>query len=209
MIPAPNVVRCALRFSQDGLEAYNILNVVGAAPATAGNLVSIAAVFQGWWNVTLRPAEPNAVSWLGVDLTALDSPGSPFLAYTNTGTLTGSGAGTPYPPNVSPAISLRTGLSGRSYRGRIYHIGLSSINPITGGLMTAPTSASLATIYNTLRTSLNSAGWPLCVLSLYSGIDGSGNKIPRASGIATPINAVVVGRRIDSQRRRLPVEARA
>lgn len=205
----PNAVKVAMRYSQSGLEAYNILNVLCPAPATAANLVSIAGVFQSWWNTTLRPLTIGPANWLGADLTALDSPGSPFLAYNNSGITGGSNGSSTPPPQVTVAISLRTGLSGRSYRGRIYFIGISAADIGPTGLLQVSKATQLANAYNTLRTSLITAGFQLAVVSLYSGKDSAGRKIPRAVGIATPVTAVVCGLRCDTQRRRLPAEARA
>ena len=198
-----------MRFTQAGLEAYNILNVLCPTAATSADLTAIAGVLQTWWNGTLRPSVPTTLSWQGADLTAMDSPGSPFLAYNNSGTLAGSGVGGLYPPQVTVCVSLRTGLSGRSYRGRLYFIGLGTGNVITGGLITQATATALANNFNTLRTAMVTAGYALCVLSLYSGKDSNGKKIPRAAGIATPVTTIAVGLRVDTQRRRLPVEGRA
>lgn len=208
MIPLPNGIRCAMRYSQAGLEAYNILNVLGSAPATSGNLVTVAGVFQTWWNTQWRSSMSSSVSWLGVDLTALDSAGSPFLAYTNTGTLAGGGGAGLYPPQVAIVASLKTGLSGRSFHGRIYVFGFDTTNAITAGLVSGAFVTAIVGKLNTLRTSLATAGFPMCVASYYSGVTAGGDKIPRAVGVATVVNNIVMGNRVDSQRRRLPVEAR-
>jgi len=209
MITIPNVVKCAMRYRQGTLEAYNIMYVLCPGPASGANLATIAGVFQTWWNGTFRAVQSSNISWLGVDLTAMDSPGSPFLAYTNTGTLTGAVGSVPFPPQVTVAISLKTGLSGRSYRGRIYHIGLLAANVITDGTISPAQVVSMTGWYNTLRTALTAAGFPWCVASLYSGVDVNGDKIPRLVGVPTVVTSIVVGSRVDTQRRRLPAEARA
>lgn len=208
MIPAANVVKVALRWTVEGLEAFNIINVLCPAPASGSDLTAIAAVFQAWWTNDWRACISNQASWQGADLTALDSAGAPFLAYLNSGTLAGVDAQAPYPPQVSLAVSLRTGLSGRSYRGRFYVAGLTKGFPSVGGLLSAGSVTSIQTLANGLRTRMVTAGYAVCVLSLYSGVDVNGDKIPRSSGVATPISIMVVGNRLDSQRRRLPVEGR-
>ena len=198
-----------MRFSTGGLEAYNIYNVLCAHPATSADLASIAGVFQAWWNTQLRGSTASTTSWLSADLTALDSPGSPFLAYNNSGILTGNNGASTLPPQVTLAISMRTGLSGRSFRGRVYMVGLSNLDTGAGGLISTAKAAGLSAVWNNLRTSLVTAGFQLCVLSLYSGKDPSGHKKPRIVGLPTPVTAIVCGLRVDTQRRRLPVEGRA
>lgn len=209
MTVTPNAVRCAMRYTVQGLEAFNILHVVYPAPATPANLVALAAVFQSWWNATKRPTVASSVQWNGVTLTALDGPGAPYLDYPATPLTSGTNTGAPWPPQITVAVSLRTGLSGRSYRGRIYLVGFNNTNVLTAGVMLPATVAGIQTVYNALRSAIITHGAQLCVVSLFSGVDGSGNKIPRAVGIATPVSTIIVGNRIDTQRRRLPVEARA
>lgn len=156
----------------------------------------------------MRAQVSNQCNWMGADLTALDSPGAPFLAYSNSGTLAGALVTPVMPPQVSIAISLRTGLSGRSYRGRVFFVGLPNSLTHSFGVVPGSTQTTYQGIWNALRTSLVTAGFQLCVLSLYSGVDGAGNKIPRAAGVATPVTSIIVGARLDTQRKRLPVEAR-
>jgi hypothetical protein len=196
-----------MKYQSDGVPMANVHNVLCPAPATPGDLTAIAAVFQAWWTSELRTGLSVATSWLGADLTALDSSGSPFLAYNNSGPITGSFSGGIYPPNVSLAVSLRTGLSGRSFRGRLYMPGVSTVAPISGGFHIPASIAFWQPLYDALRTRLITAGYHWCVVSYYSGMTSAHEKIPRAVGIATPITAVVIGRRSDSMRSRLPVGA--
>lgn len=205
--PVANAVRVALRYTTESIPMFNIVHVLCPAPATAANLVTIAGVFQSWWQTEMRTGLSSATVWQGADLTALDSPGSPFLAYTNTGTANGAFAGTCYPPNVSLCVSLRTGLSGRSFRGRLYMPGVSTVAPIASGLHSVASIVFWTPLYNALRTRLITAGFQWCVVSYYSGMTVGHVKIPRAAGLATPITTIVIGRRSDSMRSRLPVGA--
>lgn len=205
-IPAANVVRVALRFSVAGNDAFNILHINNGSPATSGNLTTIAGIFQTWWSSTYRFYVSDQCNFIGATLTALDSPGSPFLVYSNSGTLSGDLHFAALPPQVTVAVSFATGLSGRSYRGRAYMIGLCVALGMTGGVLGVGPQTDIRALWENLRSALASAGKPLCIASFYSGIDSDGKKIPRASAVVTNVSAVAVHPRIDTQRRRLPKE---
>lgn len=209
LIPVPNTVRVAFRQTWSNLEAYNIYNVLCPAPASAADLTAIATVFKAWWDNNLRAQTTNSVVFNGMELTALDAPGSPVLTYVNTTNTNGSAAIGNHPPQVAVCISFKTGLSGRSYRGRVYHAFPSAGWGNTGGVIAGATVVVIQGVYDNLRTRLIAAGYNLAVASLYSGIDADGKKIPRTTGFATPVQIVAVGNRLDTQRRRLPVENRA
>lgn len=101
------------------------------------------------------------------------------------------------PNNVTVAIAWRTGRTGRSYRGRTFHLGL-CVNQITGNTLTNPTLTGLVSAYTQLLTTFGPAGGQLVVVSLRH------NNAWRAAGVATPITGCTVNGTLDSQRRRLP-----
>jgi hypothetical protein len=200
----PSAVKVAMRYIVDGLPMFNVFNVLCSGAASAGDLTAIAGAVQLWWNNEFRACLSGAQSWIDATLYALDGPGSPVLVYSNTGTLTGSLAGGIYPPNVSICVSFRTGLSGRSYRGRLYFPGMPNVAPVSGGFTDAGSIAFWLPRMQALRTRLITAGYQLCIVSLYSGKNLDGSKKPRLVGLATPVTTVLMDRRVDSQRRRLP-----
>jgi hypothetical protein len=209
MIPTARGIQCALQYNQSGLECYNIINVKAPAPATSANLLTVAGIIENWERNVAKNQRSISVQAVRCTLTALDGPGAPFLQQTYALPLiNGAINAAAYPPNVSLAVALRSGLSGRSFRGRVYHIGLAQTTNLSAGLVSAAVAAAIAAIYDTLRSSLATAGFPLQVLSLYSGVDGAGHKIPRDAGLLTPVTQIACGLRLDSMRKRLPVEAR-
>jgi hypothetical protein len=204
---APLTVRVLMKYQTEGLPMANVSYVLCPSAASAADLTTIAGVFQAWWTTEHRTALSVSTTWIGADLTALDAPGSPFLTYNNSGPGTGVFSGGCYPPNVSLAISLKTGLSGRSFRGRLYMPGVSTVAPIVGGLHIPASIAFWQPLYDALRTRLITAGFHWCVTSFYSGMTPTHERIPRAVAVSTPVTAVQIGRRSDSQRGRLPVGA--
>lgn len=99
---------------------------------------------------------------------------------------------------IALCASLRTGFSGRSFRGRLYVPGISSSN---GGSDPNHVGGTYATnmqtaVTNTFQGTGVRAGWG--VLSRVH------NGLLRENAICTPITSVVVNTRLDSQRRRMP-----
>lgn len=205
----PNGVRCALRYTRGSLEAFNIIHATKGTPASGADLAALATIIRDWEALVGRLQRSNEWFYQGCILTALDGAGSPFLDAPSTPTLQGNIGAPGAPPQLTIAISLRTGLSGRSFRGRIYHIG-STVNAAGGdGTIDGAYRQNLQNTYGNLRDRFTAGGWTLCVLSQYSGKTPAGEKIPRAAGVLTPVLTVAVGTRCDTQRRRLPKEARA
>jgi hypothetical protein len=97
---------------------------------------------------------------------------------------------------VTAAISWRTAKRGRSYRGRSFHIGMTS-TMVTGSTLTAGTITSLTTAYNALLTAVNASGIALCVVSRFQ------NHVQLTNGESTPITVATIEGNLDSQRRRL------
>jgi hypothetical protein len=115
-------------------------------------------------------------------------------------------SGASLPNEVALVVSLRTGLAGRSNRGRFY----------LGGISVGATDSSdynrLTTLYTgyanssagDFLTAFNATGIDLVVASYYSGVDANGHPIPRAEAVVNPVTSLFVNQRFDSQRRRMP-----
>lgn len=111
--------------------------------------------------------------------------------------INGTVAGETCPNNVTIAVGLRTGLRGRSFRGRIYHIGfatsMTSLNQIL------PTDLpGFITNYSGLLTLGVAPIFHLQVLSYQT------NLLVNNPAVATPVTGITVDVNLDSQRRRLP-----
>lgn len=109
----------------------------------------------------------------------------------------GNGGTATMPFNVTVCLSLRTQLSGRGGRGRLYQCGIPNL-AVTGNRVTTTYATALVNAYVTLQASLLALGVQWCVGSLVSG------GVPRESVLLTPISAFRADNVIDTQRRRLP-----
>lgn len=146
--------------------------------------------------VTLRQVLATDISVAG-GLSVIGTTGLPTTGGNNT---------TGYPNNVTLAVKWGTGLAGRSFRGRTYHIGLVITQVDTNDNVVASELNAIVGAYDALRTALDNAtlGVEMVVVSRYSGVDANHKPIPRVTGITTPISGVSADPVTDSQRRRLP-----
>jgi len=150
----------------------------------------------------IKPLVPNTVVYretYAVDLSS--ASGGVFTASGANGE-TGAISFEQLPNNATLVCTLRTAQRGRSYRGRIYHIGLTEgqvvANTVVPGIIT-----SLSLAYAQLLNTANFGGCELAVLSRYNA------NAPRLIGVATPvIDTLFADPTIDSQRRRLPGRGR-
>lgn len=200
-VPVLNTARVELRFTQDGQQVANVFHVKSTVPLTVSALNAIGDVFQGWFSDHL-PIVSTSVQLREMDIRDLTTASGIGILYSTGLPLTGTVSGTQAPNSVTIAIKWGTGLSGRSFRGRTYHVGLAtsqvSANEVANALI-APLLAS----YNALITLVSEADFSLVVVSRVS------NNVPRVSGVTTPIlTASLADTTLDNQRRRLPGRGR-
>jgi hypothetical protein len=150
----------------------------------------------------LLPGMNGNVTYNGCSAVDMSAPGQEGVIVPETSGNTGSGGGAPLPSNVTAAVSFRTGLTGRSNRGRNYIVGLSG-DEITGDSLTAGTVANWTSIFNVLGTYLVDLGAQHVVASLFHGVDVDHKPIPRIEGIAHDVTNYIVDAALDSMRRRL------
>lgn len=202
-IPAANAAQVQLVFTEDGQTIENVYHVLNTVPYDAGTLATLAGTFVTWWSANIRSLTSNGVTLTKVVAKALDTESAPGIEYTTGLPLAGTAAsGSTMPNNVTPVITWVTGLRGRSYRGRTYHIGLMGGHMVGINTMSNSYITSLQTGYNALITAIDGLTQTLCVCSKYH------NKAERVTCTLTAILNAVVNGTVDSQRRRLPGRGR-
>lgn len=198
-VPTASVISVELIYLVNTQLVENVWNVLsGTTPVDEAALDRIKAKFETWRVASLRPRQStqcSAQKWVLRDLT---SEASFAKEYAVTANAAGSFAQNALPQNVTASIKYSTGLAGRSYRGRTFHVGLSlgqyADNRVNTGEIT-----SLTTCYTALLTGLAGGGTVDTLVVLSKWHDGS----LRSAGVATPITGVTVDPNLDSQRRRL------
>lgn len=166
---------------------------------TSEDLTSAASALYDWFGTTVMGNLSNELTLVEVVGKYLGIENGPIGSHVPTTPAVGGGGDQSSPANVTACLSFRTGLSGRSFRGRNYLAGIeeqdTSGSRFTGALLTG-----LLEAYNDLPGILTGFFNPCqhVVISRYSG----GNLRPE--GVTTPVlTYLFVDDAVDSQRRRL------
>jgi hypothetical protein len=177
---------------QDVVNHFAVEDTAVGAQSGAAVLAAASAEFIDQW----AALQVNELTYVSATARQVVAPfGVAEGALSASGELTGEGM----PGSVAVAVSIKTGVQGRSFRGRFYLSGV----PLSPGTEADPNhlQSDFFTNYNdaadAFMTQLASADLDLGVLSRISG--GAVRPVP----FFTVANAITVGSRLDSQRRRL------
>jgi len=203
-VPGATVVQVKLEGRVDNCQTINDLYFSLPGGYILSDIESLVTNLQGWMELSLGSLLSEDWSGVAVHARALNAPSSYVVDRANifTGGVTGEAA----PNNVAGCISFRTGFGGRSMRGRNYVPGLPN-SVVTLNTMSEEFMTNVAGAYNLMVVGGGAlpGGWIWGVFSQYSGVDISGNPIPRVAGVFTEIqNALFVDPTVDSMRSRLP-----
>lgn len=196
---APECAEAVIHCTTSGKEQINVLNFWkpgGYVQADIDSLASVVDINVGTNYIPIIAAGTNYNFTLVrgltniIDLTATDS--------TNAGPGTNPGS-VELPSNVTLCVTLRTGFTGRSARGRFYTIGPTQTNMAAQNLFTSAYGNAAVNFLTGLQADALLAGWTLIVLSRFSG------GVKRAVATHTTVNDINY-RNLDSdsQRGRLP-----
>lgn len=204
-IPVPDVALVEFRMLLDSQKVENTLYFQKSTGWDATSLDLAGVDLKEWWTDSYAPLVSDLVTLREVVLTDLETDTGAQATFAGAGAA-GSQIGGSAPSNVSFAVSFRTALRGRAFRGRNYIVGvplpqLSDINHVESSWANDVVDAYFGLI--SLAAGFD-AQW--VAVSRFSGVDPDTHApIPRTEGIATPITSVITtDLTLDSQRRRLP-----
>lgn len=196
-IPAANVVRVEVVYQWQGEIVENVYHFLGASTPALTDMNALATAVRNWRSTSLRPLQSNTCLHSKVkvrDLSAIDGQGVELLITpADQGNLTDASL----PNNCAVAVAIRSGLAGRSNRGRTFHVGLTEALR-TGNQVTGTTQTALIAAYTALMGPFTTNNYHLGILSLATG----GH--PRTAGVFTQAASITCDANLDSQRRRLP-----
>lgn len=215
-IPVANTAQFGMQFSQpDSSFAENIYWVKRTSAWTLSGLTTMAAAIKAWWDNGDGTQKPKNWCNSSTEVTAIS-----YRDYTTVNGLTGiyqtglpdvgaSGFG-PLELGLTFALTARTGLAGRNYRGRTFLVGLPTnvVSDRTKNTVDATSAGELAAAWTALVAAVTAAdaACTLVVCSRYGGVPTVGGKsVPRVAGITTPIVSYGYSKLfLDFQRRRAP-----
>lgn len=181
---------------QNGVPIINIIHTSSSTSATLENLESIADAVITWVQDSVLPETHPSYVLQMVKVRDISSSTGLAVEIAPATSSPGEAGGTAAAANASIVASLRTGVQGRSFRGRIYFGGLAQQTLTNAQTMGVSSAAAYATMVTDLIDVLTAVGQTLSVLSRVA--DG----VQRVTGILTEVIQVIVNTKVDSQRRR-------
>jgi len=156
--------------------------------ATAGD--QRAALAQDW-DTQIMPTWVTGISntWTVTDyaMTAVDPAGGAEVVVSPAATRVGNDSSDPLPPQSAQVITLRTGIAGRSYRGRVFTAGLAessqSAGTYTAGWMTNRLAVRNL-MFGRYITNKSTTGWEIGVISRQL------NGVVRPTPVFTPLTDI-------------------
>ena len=182
--PAPGIAQISIQGRVDGqLTVNNRYFEISGGGIVVANLQVIVNEVHNWAITSLAPQLSEDWTYErteGRDLSVVDGPVA-AASFPTPGGVSGEAA----PNNVAACVSLRTGMAGRSGRGRNYLPGIPN-SAITLNTLDSTFMSNIITInLDMIGAGTFSAGWQWVVLSRYNA------GVLRANGIGIPITSTV------------------
>jgi len=198
--PCPDIASIAIHATNNGKQIANILHAKFSGTYALSDIQALAV------NVaTVCTAEYPALMSDNLILDDVTVTGltlvNDFQDVESLGAAPGTASGSPLPANNSLVATLRSALTGRSARGRIYTFptGTGNVASTGGDLYTNAYATNVGILWADMRTAINQDGWTQVILSRFTG------GVERLAGVGFTVTTVEVRNDVaDSQRRRLP-----
>ena len=199
-IPVPNCAQLEFIYDWGGQRCMNVLHYVKETPWNAASLLELCQETGALWTATFPTRLPATLLLVTIKATDLASETGPVVNHQAGLPIAGSSVSPSLPNNVALVITKRTAQRGRSFRGRIFHPGLTEA-AVVGNQVPPASVTDLVNIWSSLLTidlpiSLEDA--VMVVVSRFA--EGQ----PRVTGVTTFVTNLTSDGTVDSQRRRLP-----
>jgi hypothetical protein len=196
--PAPGVAEVRMNYEAFGQNMVNIFHVKTAADWSTEFLENLGILFREWYAAEIRDTQSTAVTLAKIQVRDLTTEFAGYYEDVPTTSNTGTRTSPALPLGVAAVITWTTGLTGRSTRGRTYHLGVTEDAAI-GNELEPVYQAQLQGAYEVLPPLIaaEEVDWVMCVLSRVQG------GVPLAEAIGYQITQTAVDAYIDSMRRRL------
>lgn len=202
-VPAPNIVEVQFRTTWNNEQTMNRVMVDCLTTPTEAIIQDIVTEAGNWWQFNVLALTPPSLVLREVYGKSLETSPGPEATFSSGLPLAGTLGQASMPNNVSIAVSLRTGLTGRSARGRWFWQGLTE-GQVADNEVNAGAAVSIVAAIDALVGAISLLGYALVIVSFRSG------GVPRPGGpVYFVVNdALLVDTVVDSQRRRLPGRGR-
>lgn len=204
-VPVPETLAVEVIFGQDLQRVENTLYFRKDRGWDVTDVETFIQQLRDLVETELLPLLTNTITLIELVGRVLDTATAIGFSIPGTAGNSGGQSGQPKSNNTTYTISFKTGLTGRSFRGRNYVVGIPE-NGANGNTINTSFRTGVLAFYASVKALASENGTPWVVVSRYSGVDPITHKpIPRVTGITTPITSVTTfDMTVDSQRRRLP-----
>lgn len=196
---SPATIKCSLFQTLNGQPIMNRIHVsVAATLPTELGCAGVASAVKDWWVGNVKALVANTLELRAVQAISLAETNGPSFIISSGLPSIGTGTGAALPGNNAFCVSLRSGLTGRSARGRWYWGGLTEAqvdeNNVNSGIVT-----SIVGAMDNLLGAIRAIDAEPIILSYFA------NKALRPGGPVKFIitDALAVDNVVDSQRGRL------
>jgi len=198
-VAVPAAIKVSWFYDYNGQPCMNRLyvNRTESLP-TAATCAAVAQQAADWWVGNCRALVPATCQLRLVEAVSVAVQNGPSATFSSGLPSVGTHGSPALPGNVTICVSLRTGLTGRSARGRWYWVGLSE-DQVAGNLLDGGVATSITAALDNLLTAMNAISSAPLIVSFEN------NGAPRVGG---PVkffitDALMTDTVIDSQRGRL------
>jgi len=198
-VPVPATIKCSLFQTLNGQPFMNRIHVgVAATLPTALGCAGVASAVAGWWTGNVKALVAGTCELRAVEAISIAEENGPSFTFTSGLPSAGTATSEALPGSNAFCVSLRSGLTGRSARGRYYWGGLTQdqvlLNEVNSGVVT-----SIVAAMDNLISTIEGIEANLVIVSYISG------GVPRPGGPVKFIvnDALAVDNTVDSQRGRL------
>jgi len=196
-IPAAETAKVEMRYTWDDQHVENVLHFTKEGGWDGTSLAVLAQNVAEGWLAELQGMQAPTVTLREIYVRDMEVEAGAEATFP-VGT-PGNAEGVALPNNVSLALSFRTGLSGRSNRGRIFWIGLLEGQVIDNTVQPTPLAAIVLGFRDFIEYVETETEASLVVVSYCS------ENVWRTNAQVTPVTTILVtDPTIDSMRRRLP-----
>ena len=214
-----NAVQITLGFAVNASTTMvNVLAAIKTGTVVVDQTLAnaLGSSIKSAWTSNLAPRCPSITALNTVGVRDLSSPNLPLFVDAGA-SVAGTGTGDSLPGGNACVVSLKTALSGRRFRGRVYIGGFTETENLTSGTISTLVQSSAAAFVTAIDGALSSHTMRLAVLSrpafattiTKTVTDSAGNSNvvthnrPARAGAITQVQSISVRNGIwDSQRRR-------
>lgn len=196
--PIVNAVEAVLHFNDGANDLANVLHFQFTSAYTSTDLIALGGLIDGVVASNYLPLIYDSVAYVATTVRGL-SVANDISATVTTSAGNGTAGVTGLPSNVSFCLTLRSGLTGRSARGRFFAMPTIIGNLTTPDVFSSTYANALVTMLQGIQTAAAAVPATLVIASRITA------GAPRTSGVTFPV--VSISHRnllVDSQRGRLP-----